>query len=82
MTLISGVPFLFTATITMATGTMFLMWLGEQITERGIGNGISMMILSGIVAGLPGAVGHTIEAVSTGEMRPAGLGPADHGDLA
>ncbi len=49
---------------------MFLMWLGEQITERGIGNGISMIILSGIVAGLPGAVGRTFEQVSTGEMNP------------
>ncbi|HEY5019781.1 MAG TPA: preprotein translocase subunit SecY, partial [Steroidobacteraceae bacterium] len=58
------------ATITMTTGTMFLMWLGEQITERGIGNGISMLILSGIVAGLPGAVGRTFESVSTGEMNP------------
>jgi preprotein translocase subunit SecY len=48
---------------------MFLMWLGEQITERGIGNGISMIILSGIVAGLPGAVGNTAEAVSNGEMQ-------------
>ena len=54
----------------MTTGTMFLMWLGEQITERGIGNGISMIILSGIVAGLPGAVGNTIESVSNG--RDAG----------
>jgi preprotein translocase subunit SecY len=52
----------------MTTGTLFLMWLGEQITERGIGNGISMLILSGIVAGLPGAVGNTFQAVSTGEM--------------
>jgi len=68
MTLISGVPFLMIATITMTTGTMFLMWLGEQITERGIGNGISMIILSGIVAGLPGAVGNTMESVSNGEM--------------
>jgi preprotein translocase subunit SecY len=58
------------ATITMTTGTMFLMWLGEQITERGIGNGISMLILSGIVSGLPGAVGRTFESVSTGEMNP------------
>ena len=58
-----------TATVTMTTGTMFLMWLGEQITERGIGNGISMIILSGIVAGLPGAVGNTIESVSNGEMQ-------------
>ena len=68
MTLISGLPFLMIATITMTTGTMFLMWLGEQITERGIGNGISMIILSGIVAGLPGAVGNTMESVSNGEM--------------
>jgi preprotein translocase subunit SecY len=69
MTLITGWPFLITATITMTTGTMFLMWLGEQITERGIGNGISMIILSGIVAGLPGAVGNTFDAVSSGEMQ-------------
>ncbi len=68
MTLISGWPFLMIATITMTTGTLFLMWLGEQITERGIGNGISMIILSGIVAGLPGAVGNTMESVSNGEM--------------
>jgi preprotein translocase subunit SecY len=69
MTLVHGWPFLITATITMSTGTLFLMWLGEQITERGIGNGISMIILSGIVAGLPGAVGNTAEAVSSGEMQ-------------
>jgi preprotein translocase subunit SecY len=68
MTLITGWPFLMIATVTMTTGTMFLMWLGEQITERGIGNGISMIILSGIVAGLPGAVGNTMESVSNGEM--------------
>src|SRR5262245_24676346 len=47
MTVIHGMPFLFTATITMTTGTLFLMWLGEQITERGVGNGISMIILAG-----------------------------------
>ena len=64
----AGWSFLFIATITMTTGTMFLMWLGEQVTERGIGNGISMIILSGIVAGLPGAVGRTVESVNTGEM--------------
>ncbi|MBS0365192.1 MAG: preprotein translocase subunit SecY [Proteobacteria bacterium] len=69
LTTVHGWPFLVTATITMTTGTMFLMWLGEQITERGIGNGISMIILSGIVAGLPGAVGSTFEAVSSGEMQ-------------
>ena len=56
------------ATITMTTGTMFLMWLGEQITERGIGNGISMIILVSIISGLPGAVVRTIEQVNTGEM--------------
>ena len=54
----------------MTTGTMFLMWLGEQITERGVGNGISMIILSGIVAGLPGALSRTFESVSNGEMQP------------
>jgi preprotein translocase subunit SecY len=69
MTLVTGWGFLIPATITMTTGTMFLMWLGEQITERGVGNGISMIILSGIVAGLPGAVGNTIDQVSTGEMQ-------------
>jgi preprotein translocase subunit SecY len=75
LTLYHGLPFLFTATITMTTGTMFLMWLGEQITERGVGNGISMIILSGIVAGLPGAVGNTIDQVSSGEMQgPVALG--------
>ena len=70
MTTVSGFPFLFTATITMTTGTMFLMWLGEQVTERGIGNGISMIILAGIIAGLPSALGLTIEGVNTGEMSP------------
>jgi preprotein translocase subunit SecY len=63
-----GWQFLFTATVTMTTGTMFLMWLGEQVTERGIGNGISMIILAGIIAGLPSAIGLTAEAVNTGEM--------------
>jgi preprotein translocase subunit SecY len=50
------------------TGTLFLMWLGEQITERGIGNGISMIIFAGIVAGLPSAIGGTLELVRTGSM--------------
>jgi preprotein translocase subunit SecY len=68
LTLTTGFHWLFTATITMTTGTMFLMWLGEQITERGIGNGISMIILAGIVAGLPGAVGNTAGMVNSGEM--------------
>jgi len=66
-----GGAFLITACITLVTGTMFLMWLGEQITERGIGNGISMIILAGIVAGLPAAVAGTAELVRNGEMSPA-----------
>jgi preprotein translocase subunit SecY len=66
-----GPQFIFSATITLIAGTMFLMWLGEQITERGLGNGISMIILAGIVAGLPSAVGGTLEIVRTGEMNPA-----------
>ena len=65
-----GWQFVFMATFTLATGTMFLMWLGEQITERGIGNGISMIIFTGIAAGLPSAIGRTLELVRTGEMNP------------
>jgi len=66
-----GWYFLLVATVTLTTGTMFLMWLGEQITERGIGNGISMIILSGIIAGLPAALGNTLTQMNTGEMNPA-----------
>ena len=66
-----GPSFLITACITLVTGTMFLMWLGEQITERGIGNGISMIILAGIVAGVPGAIAGTAQLVNNGEMSPA-----------
>jgi preprotein translocase subunit SecY len=69
MTLTTGPQWLLVATVTMTTGTIFLMWLGEQITERGVGNGISMLILSGIVAQMPGAVGRTIAAVNSGEMN-------------
>jgi preprotein translocase subunit SecY len=69
MTLVGGPQFLLVATFTMTTGTMFLMWLGEQITERGIGNGISMIILAGIVARLPGAVSSMAQQVSSGEMQ-------------
>jgi preprotein translocase subunit SecY len=64
-----GFGFLFTATISLVTGTMFLMWLGEQITERGIGNGMSMIIFSGIVADLPRALGSTAQLVSEGSMN-------------
>ena len=67
-----GPQFVLIACVTMVTGTMFLMWLGEQVTERGIGNGISMIILAGIVAGLPSALGGTLELVRNGEM-PAAL---------
>ena len=66
-----GFQFVFLATVTLVAGTMFLMWLGEQITERGLGNGISMIILSGIVAGLPAAIGGTLELVRNGEINPA-----------
>jgi len=55
--------------VSLVTGTMFLMWLGEQITERGLGNGISMIIFTGIAAGLPTAVARTLELVRTGEMN-------------
>src|SRR5688500_13266409 len=55
-----------TAVVTLTTGTMFLMWLGEQITERGIGNGISLIIFAGIAAGLPSAIAGTLELVRTG----------------
>jgi preprotein translocase subunit SecY len=64
-----GIGFRVVAVSTLVTGTMFLMWLGEQITERGIGNGISMIIFAGIVAGLPSAVAGTIELSRTGEMH-------------
>lgn len=60
--------FYFTTLVTLVTGTMFLMWLGEQITERGIGNGISLIIFAGIVAGLPSAIGGTLEQARTGEI--------------
>jgi preprotein translocase subunit SecY len=61
-----GLVFRFTAVVTLVTGTMFLMWLGEQITERGIGNGISLIIFAGIAAGLPRALGGTLELARTG----------------
>lgn len=66
-----GVGFIFTATVSLVTGTMFLMWLGEQITERGIGNGISIIIFAGIVAGLPAAIGGTLDLVSQGALGEA-----------
>jgi preprotein translocase subunit SecY len=64
-----GPAFILTAVVTLVTGTVFLMWLGEQVTERGVGNGISIIIFSGIIAGLPSAIGGTLELVRTGEMN-------------
>lgn len=63
-----GFAFRITATVSLTTGTLFLMWLGEQITERGLGNGISIIIFAGIAAGLPSAVGGLFELVRTGAM--------------
>jgi len=65
-----GLGFRITAMVTLTSGTMFLMWLGEQITERGLGNGISILIFGGIAAGLPNAIGGLLELVRTGAMSP------------
>lgn len=62
--------FRFVTVTTLLTGTMFLMWLGEQITERGLGNGISIIIFAGIAAGLPSSIGGLLELVRTGAMHP------------
>lgn len=64
-----GFGFRMTSVVTLTAGTMFLMWLGEQITERGLGNGISILIFAGIAAGLPGSVGHLLELVRTDQMK-------------
>jgi preprotein translocase subunit SecY len=63
-----GIHFLFITAASLVCGTVFLMWLGEQVTERGIGNGISIIIFAGIVAGLPSAIGGTLELARTGEL--------------
>jgi len=73
VTLSTGFTWLFPAVVTLSTGTMFLMWIGEQVTERGIGNGISMIIFAGIVAGLPQAIGQTLEATRQNELNIAVL---------
>jgi preprotein translocase subunit SecY len=65
-----GFMFRLTCAVSLVTGTMFLMWLGEQITERGLGNGISIIIFAGIAAGLPGALAGMGELVRTGSMSP------------
>ncbi|GMR05837.1 MAG: preprotein translocase subunit SecY [Gammaproteobacteria bacterium] len=68
-----GLGFKITTVITLVAGTMFLVWLGEQMTERGIGNGISLIIFAGIVAGLPSALGGTLELARTGTFSPIGV---------
>ncbi len=65
---IPGPAFVILSMITLTAGTAFIMWLGEQITERGIGNGISLIIFAGIVARMPAALGHTVQLVRTGDM--------------
>jgi len=65
-----GFGFRLTAMVSLTAGSMFLMWLGEQITERGLGNGISILIFAGIAAGLPGAIGGLASLVTTGAMNP------------
>lgn len=66
-----GFSFIFITAVTLVTGTIFLMWLGEQVTERGLGNGISLIIFAGIVSGLPSAIGGTLELARTGELNGA-----------
>jgi preprotein translocase subunit SecY len=69
-----GWEFRFITVLTLTAGTAFIMWLGEQITERGIGNGISLIIFAGIVARMPSAIGNTFRLLSTGEMGIFGIG--------
>ena len=69
----ANLSFYITAIISLVTGSMFLMWLGEQITERGVGNGISLLIFAGIVAGLPSAVGQSLEQAAEGQIQPLAL---------
>lgn len=73
ITLSTGIAFFIPAVVSLVAGAMFLMWLGEQITERGIGNGISMLIFAGIVAGIPSAIGMSLEATRQGEMSMLAL---------
>ncbi|WP_018149801.1 preprotein translocase subunit SecY [Leeia oryzae] len=68
LVMVGKFEFYMTTVVALVTGTMFLMWLGEQITERGLGNGISVLITAGIVSGLPAAIGHTLTLVSQGSM--------------
>ena len=68
LTYVTGISFYVTAVASLVTGAIFMMWLGEQITERGIGNGISLLIFAGIVAGLPAAIGQSLEQARQGEI--------------
>src|SRR3546814_5394499 len=68
-----GLCFIMTAVVALTAGTMFLMWVGEQVTERGVGNGVSLIIFAGIVAGLPGEVITTLESFSNGDMSAISL---------
>ena len=65
----ADLSFYFVAVVTLVSGAVFLMWLGEQVTEKGIGNGISILIFAGIVSGLPGAVGQSFEAARQGDLN-------------
>jgi preprotein translocase subunit SecY len=67
--LIPGVSFYFISMVTLITGTMLILWIGEQITDRGVGNGVSMIIFAGIVSGLPSAMGKTFEQVRQGQLQ-------------
>jgi preprotein translocase subunit SecY len=69
LVILQGLPFVISSVACLVTGTLFLMWLGEQVTERGVGNGISIIIFAGIVAGLPAAIGGSLELVRTGELN-------------
>ena len=68
LTYATGISFYVTAVASLVTGAVFMMWLGEQITERGVGNGISLLIFAGIVAGLPAAIGQSLEQARQGEI--------------
>ena len=68
-----GFTFYFISTVTLVTGALFMMWLGEQITERGVGNGISLLIFSGIVSGFPAAIGQSFEAARQGDINVIAL---------
>ena len=70
LTVITGVQFTIICVLALVAGTMFLVWLGEQITDRGIGNGMSLIIFAGIVAGLPAAIGGTFTMVQDGTLQP------------